>query len=192
MQCLEQGSGEAIALADPTRNPEAAPSAARGGDPFDRLVAENQQRVARLVYRLLGWRGEVEDIVQDVFLAAYKRRQTFRDESSPWTWLAAIAINRCRTHRRRKLLEFRWLKRARTNPAMERISNLERDETAQRVRHAVAALPDRDREAIVLYYLEDWSVADISRATGSSAGTIDVRLHRARAKLRKLLGESPD
>jgi RNA polymerase sigma-70 factor (ECF subfamily) len=192
MQSLEQGSGEAIALADQTRNPEAARSAARGGDPFDRLVAENQERVARLVYRLLGWRGEVEDIVQDVFLAAFKRRQTFRDESSQWTWLAAIAINRCRTYRRRKLLEFRWLKRARMNPVPERNSNLERDETADRVRQAVAALPDRDREAIVLYYLEDWSVADISRATGNSAGTIDVRLHRARAKLRKSPGESPE
>jgi RNA polymerase sigma-70 factor (ECF subfamily) len=182
MQCLEQGSGEAIALPNETRNPEAAPSG------FDRLVAEHQQRVTRLVYRLLGWRGEVEDIVQDVFLAAFKRRETFRDESSQWTWLAAIAINRCRTYRRRKLLEFRWLKRARPNSAVERNPNLERDETAQRVRQAVAALPDRDREVIVLYYLEDWSVADISRATGISAGTIDVRLHRAREKLRKSLG----
>jgi len=192
MQCLEQGSGEAIALADETRNPEAAQSAARGGDPLDRLVAEHQQRVTRLVYRLTGWRGEVEDIVQDVFLAAFRRRETFRDESSEWTWLAAIAINRCRTYRRRRLLEFRWLKRARPNSAVERNSNLERDETAQRVRQAVAALPDRDRETIVLYYLEDWSVADISRATGASGAAIDVRLHRARAKLRKLLGESPE
>ena len=94
-----------------------------------------------MVYRLLGWRGEVEDIVQDVFLAAFKRRQTFRDESSQWTWLAAIAINRCRTHRRRKLLEFRWLKRPRTNPALERISNVERR------RNGPASSPGRGRPA---------------------------------------------
>ena len=71
------------------------------------LVALHQQRVSRLVYRLLGWRGEVEDIVQDVFLAALKSHKNFREESSQWTWLAAITINRCRTHRRRKLLEER-------------------------------------------------------------------------------------
>jgi RNA polymerase sigma factor (sigma-70 family) len=178
---------QAVGLADETQNP---------GDPFDRLVAENQDRVARLVYRLLGWReslcGDVDDIVQDVFLAAFKNLKTFRDESTQWTWLAAIAINRCRSHRRRKLLEFRWLKNATNHRATESPSAIERDETSNCVRRAVAELPPQDREVIVLYYLEDWTVAQISKTCGASPAAIDVRLHRARQRLRKILGESPE
>ena len=176
----EMADQRAVGLADETQNP---------ADAFDRLVAEHQDRVARLVYRLLGWHGEVDDIVQDVFLAAFKHRRDFRDESSEWTWLAAIAINRCRSHRRRKLLEFRWLKSAVANRELESPSNLERDETSERVRKAVAALPAKDREVIVLYYLEDWTVAQISEALGASPAAIDVRMHRARQKLKETLGE---
>jgi RNA polymerase sigma factor (sigma-70 family) len=192
MQGLERGLGEAIGLADLVRNPGDDSSPRAGGDWFERLVGENQERVTRLVYRLLGWRGEVEDIVQDVFLAAFKSGKNFRDESSEWTWLAAIAINRCRTHQRKKLLEFRWLREVRIASTVEPKSELERDETVRCVRKAVAALPARDREVVVLYYLEDWSVAEICRATVSSAGAVDIRLHRAREKLRGILGQSPE
>jgi RNA polymerase sigma factor (sigma-70 family) len=171
----------AVGLADETKNP---------GDAFDRLVAENQDRVARLVYRLSGWHGDVDDLVQDVFLAAFKGLRDFRDESTQWTWLARIAINRCRSHRRRKILEFRWLKRAAADGVAETVPNLERDETSQQVRKAVATLHAKDREVIVLYYIEDWPVAEISQALGVSPAAIDVRLHRARQKLRDLLKES--
>jgi RNA polymerase sigma factor (sigma-70 family) len=188
----QRTSGEAVGLANQTQNPGSDLSPGRDRDPFERLVADHQDRVARLVYRLLGWRGDVDDIVQDVFLAAFKRLDSFREDSSPWTWLAAIAINRCRTYWRRKLLEFRWLKLARPDSMSVTQSNLELDETAQRVRQAMAALPAHDREVIVLYYLEDWCVADISRTLGASPAAIDVRLHRAREKLRKMLGDSPE
>jgi RNA polymerase sigma-70 factor (ECF subfamily) len=164
-------------------------------DRFDRLVAENQERVARLVYRLLGWRGshsngEVDDVVQDVFLAALKNLKSFRDEASEWTWLAAIAINRCRTLKRRRLLEFRWLMLAGRHRVVEEACEVERDETSERVRQAVAALPAKDREVIVLYYLEDWPVARIGEALGVKPGAIDVRMHRARQKLRELLDQN--
>jgi RNA polymerase sigma factor (sigma-70 family) len=182
MQDLGHGLGEAIGLDDLARKP--------ADDWFNRLVAENHRRVTRLVYRLLGWHGEVEDIVQDVFLAALKSGKNFRDESSEWTWLAAIAINRCRTHRRRKVLEFRWLRRVRKSSSEEMNSEMERSETCRRVREAVGALGTRDREVVVLFYLEDWSVAEICKVTGSSAGAVEVRLHRARKKLRVILGEA--
>jgi len=186
-----QALGEAVGLSEESRNPGMDRPLMPRGDAFERLVALHQQRVSRLVYRLLGWRGEVEDIVQDVFLAALKSHKNFREESSQWTWLAAITINRCRTHRRRKLLEFRWLRRTNFVFEAESNSDLERDETCRRVRKAVSELAARDREVVVLYYLEDWSVAEICKATGNSPGAVEVRLHRAREKLRGILDESP-
>ena len=69
-------------------------------DALDAFVREHHASVTRLAYRLLGWRGDVEDVVHDVFLAAFKKLDRFRSESSTWTWLAAITINRCRSDRR--------------------------------------------------------------------------------------------
>jgi RNA polymerase sigma-70 factor (ECF subfamily) len=144
--------------------------------------------VTRLAYRLLGWRGDVEDLVHDVFLAAFKQRHRFRGEASAWTWLAAIAINQCRSHRRRQVLRFRWLRnRNRPEHAARSSERAEQDETAQRVRDAVAQLRIRDRELIVLHYLEELSTEQISAITGVSMKTIHVRLHRARQRLKALL-----
>lgn len=183
---------EAIGLADGTA-PLSTPSLVAPvvmPDDFDRLVAEFQRPVTRLARRLLGWRDGVEDVVHDVFLAALTHRDRFRGDASAWTWLAAITLNRCRAQRRRQLVNFRWWREAKRAPAAtcEPLS-IERDETNARVREAVAALPVKDREVVVLYYLEELTVAQVSQLLGASTGAVELRLHRARGRLRLALGE---
>jgi len=60
---------------------------------FDALVAEQAPRITRLCYRLLGWRADVADVVQDVFVAALRALPTFRGASDVSTWLTRIAVN---------------------------------------------------------------------------------------------------
>ena len=169
----------------------------RRGDPaaFDELVARFRPRLARLAYRLLGWSDEAEDVVQDVFVAALEHLpRRFRGGSSLATWLTAVTVNRCRRHRRRWVARWRRLLRLRERsgapdaaaPAGE-LSEA-RDEL-RRVREAVQALPGRDREVVVLYYLEQHSVAEICQILGAGKGAIDVRLHRARKRLKELLAD---
>jgi RNA polymerase sigma-70 factor (ECF subfamily) len=160
-------------------------------DAFERIVARYERRVARLAQRLLGWIGDVDDVVQDVFLAVYEQGHKFRGDSDLWPWLTAITVNKCRSRMRRHFLKLRWLN---SRPAEGPQSNSAdrdslRDETSTKVRTAVRALPAKDREVIVLYYLEDRPVAEISRMLGSSENAIDVRLHRARKRLKEMLGE---
>ena len=57
------------------------------------------------------------------------------------------------------------------------------------MREAVADLPPRDREVVVLYYLEGRPIAEVSEALGVSPGAVEVRLHRARGKLRESLSD---
>jgi RNA polymerase sigma factor (sigma-70 family) len=159
---------------------------------FDQLVLLYQERVTRLASRLLGWQTEVEDVVQDVFYAAFRNAGRFRGGSSLWTWLTVITVNQCRTQQRKRLFRWRLHKAVSTvereaapaadEPAID-------DETAREVRSAVAALPAKDREVIVLYYLEHQPVAEISRMLDASHNAIEVRLHRARAKLRDALSD---
>jgi RNA polymerase sigma-70 factor (ECF subfamily) len=159
---------------------------------FEQLVALYQPRVNRLAFRLLGWNGDVEDVVQDVFVAALSKGKSFRGDASLWTWLTAVTLNLCRTRLRRAAL-LRGLTggllRLESRKGAPADSGAVADETSSRVRRAVAALPPRDREVIVLYYLEERSAAQIGELIGITANNVDVRLHRARHKLKDLLGE---
>ena len=143
---------------------------AKAADLFEQLVAMHEPRVRRLAHRLLGWRSgsgsggdDVDDVVQDVFLAALKNLSHFRGEATIATWLTRVTINRCRTHRRRQFLRLRWLRRpsSETNapPAHEKAAG---DETSTKVRQAVQQLSPRDREVIVLCYLEELPVMEIA------------------------------
>ena len=71
---------------------------------FEAVVAAHGARVTRLAHRLLGWAKpiDVEDVVQDVFLSAFRHRTRFAARASLGTWLTSITINRCRTHERQR------------------------------------------------------------------------------------------
>ena len=155
---------------------------------FDAIVDRYQAQVARLAHRLLGWRdaAAVEDVVQETFLVAFTRVKSFRGESSLSTWLTGIAINQCRAYRRRSILRLRWL-RERWNRHDQDGQAAMVEETSQQVRNAVAALPPRDREVIVLFYLEELPVAQVAQLLGAKPNAIEVRLHRARQRLKTQL-----
>src|SRR5207249_1147977 len=76
------------------------------------LLPGQQDRLRRLVHRLLGWpaRGsDVDDLVQDVLLAAWQQRATFRGDASVATWLGTIAVRKAQNHARWSRLRRRWL-----------------------------------------------------------------------------------
>jgi RNA polymerase sigma-70 factor (ECF subfamily) len=157
---------------------------------FDQLVALYQQRVARLAYRLLGRASDVDDVVQEVFLVVLRKCGRFRNDCSIWTWLTTITLNQCRS-RQRRLSLFRGIRRRLTPKESESPADRHaiQDETYRRVRAAVDGLPSRDREVIVLHYLEGHQTAQIAKMLGAAVNTIEVRLHRARQKLKGVLAD---
>jgi RNA polymerase sigma-70 factor (ECF subfamily) len=154
---------------------------------FEELVRRHQPRVARLAQRLLGWPADVEDVVQEVFIAAWRGYSKFRGESSPETWLTRITINECRRHRRRRLLKLSFLRRfARHRNSNEpQASGLDHDERMAHVREKVRLLPARYREVIVLRYLEELDVQEIMKVLKLNRAAVDVRLHRGRVLLKE-------
>lgn len=161
---------------------------------FELLVLAQQAYVARLAHRLLAWDGDIGDVVQDVLVAAYRHWPTFRRGAKVTTWLAAITLNACRTHRRRRWLRFRWYRDTAPDtgaPTQEHVP-AEAGERDEAVRQAVMALPNRYREAIVLRYLEEFSVEEIAAILGRSRAAIDAQLSRGRALLRDSLTDWMD
>jgi RNA polymerase sigma-70 factor (ECF subfamily) len=158
---------------------------------FDRIVERYSTDVGTLANRLLGWPGEVEDVSQEVFLAAYLGLRRFRGQCILKSWLFTITINKCRSHRRRQLLHLRTSSRAsRESPrpsARAAISNPVDVETFNRVRNAVAALPAKYREPVVLKYIEELGTDEVARMLGISQNALHVRLSRARSRLKQHL-----
>jgi RNA polymerase sigma factor (sigma-70 family) len=190
MSTAATAEGFALSFADDASLEQRFAGAEAGA--FEQVVALYQVRVARLASRLLGWRSDVDDVVQDVFLTALSKAHTFRGDSSLWTWLTAITVNRCRSQQRRAALFGRFVKWSRNRspqaaPAADR--NSIGDESARQVQQAVAALPTTDREVIVLSYLEGRAPAEMSELLGLSINTVEVRLHRARKKLKVSLAQ---
>jgi RNA polymerase sigma factor (sigma-70 family) len=152
---------------------------------FDRIVERYSPDVGALANRLLGWPGEVEDVSQEVFLAAYLGLKRFRCECSLKSWLFTITINKCRSHRRKQLLHLRISSRAADKPPVQTAHENPADtETFNRVRNAVAALPTRYREPVVLRYLQELPTDEIAQILGISQNALHVRLSRARKHLK--------
>jgi len=155
---------------------------------FAGIVEQYCADIAVLANRLLGWPGDVEDVTQDVFLSAYLGLKKFRCECSLKTWLFIITINKCRSYRYMRMLQRRQAipkLRLRLPPAADK--KLMDGEILERIRQAVRVLPANYREPIVLRYLQGLSTQEISRLLGITENTLQVRLTRARKRLRKEL-----
>jgi len=160
---------------------------------FDRIVEGYSADIAVLANRLLGWPGEVEDIVQDVFLAAFLGLKKFRCECSLKSWLFTITINKCRSYRYKQMIYLRFFSRAAVKASAAGACDESKarmdDETFHKVRLAVLALPLRYREPVVLRYLQELSTDEIIQILGISKNALQVRLSRARERLRQDLAE---
>jgi RNA polymerase sigma-70 factor (ECF subfamily) len=160
---------------------------------FDRIVEQYSAGVAALANRVLGWPQDVEDIVQDVFVAAFGGLKRFRGDCRLRTWLFTITINRCRSHRYRHVLRLRRTALEEAGAHLVSDDNGEQaalaHETLARVRRAVRALPAKYREVVALRYLQELETSEICEILGISANTMQVRLNRARKRLRQSLSQ---
>ncbi len=123
---------------------------------------------------------EVQDLVQEVFLSAYRNLDTLRDKNAVGPWLARIARNRAIGFYRqaRPTEEISDELRGRTNPNAE----------AREILDAIRDLPETYRETLVLRLIEGMTGAEIAERTGMTPNSVRVNLHRGMEMLRKKLG----
>lgn len=140
-----------------------------------------------MAYRYARNPSEAEDIAQDALLRAWRRRSTLRDNASRNQWLATIVRNEA----------FRQRARVRPDPVstIETFEGAEDERVVATVERAdlhaaLKRLDENDRELLALRYDEDLTQAAIARRLGIPEGTVKVRLHRVRAKLRRSIGHT--
>jgi RNA polymerase sigma-70 factor (ECF subfamily) len=164
---------------------------ARAGDmqAFRRLYDRYLPRVARHVTRLIGPDGEVEDVVQNVFVEVYRSLERFRGDSKFSTWLYQVTWNVSMTHLRgQQDVTFVDLTALRQFAAHDEAwSKLRARDKLRTLYAALERLNDDYRESFVLYEIEGMTLREIAEMTDTSINTIASRVRRARDQIRELL-----
>lgn len=165
---------------------------------FEQLIFRYQRSILSLIYQMTRNVEVVEDIGQDVFVAAFRAIKDFQAKSSFFTWLYRIAINQCKnylasSHRAREF-EQRYQQEHiadGTDDRHERTpqSTLLAKEFVQQMEQAVQMLPEEQRTVLILCEFEGLSYQEIADVLECPVGTVRSRLSRARMTLQAMLGD---
>ena len=156
---------------------------------FGALYREQSPRLLALARRMGGSPEEGEDLLQEIFLQAYRKLDSFKGDSSIGTWLYRLALNHCLDHVRGR--------RARMDKVTETLDSEASFEPVARratpiaridLDRAIERLPDGCREAFVLHDVEGFDHKEVGRLLGIAEGTSKSQVFKARMKLRAMLG----
>jgi RNA polymerase sigma factor (sigma-70 family) len=186
----------AMTQPNPHRVPEVCAGAcASAGAPaidWPSVLKEHDRWLRTVVFARLGEPQAVNEVMQEVSLAAVEQKAPLNDAQKVAPWLYRLAVMqtllyRRKQGRRRKLID-RYAQRFQPaeadNRQMDPLSWLISEERREKVRTALRRLNRRDAEILLLKYTEDWSYRDLAQRLGISHSAVEARLHRARQRLR--------
>jgi len=197
------GDADKHAAAAPIRpniSDEELVKASQRGDAraFEQLILRYQRQIFHLIFQMTRNVEVVEDISQDVFVAAFKAIKDFQAKSSFFTWLYRIAINHCKNYlavaTKNQDVEYQH----QTDQAIEEIaedfernpqSRLIAKEFLERMEHALGTLPAEQRLVLTLCEFQGLSYQEIAALLECPIGTVRSRLARARTALQDMLGD---
>jgi RNA polymerase sigma-70 factor (ECF subfamily) len=162
---------------------------------FGELVLKYQDRLYNTVFHVVGKAEDAKDVVQDAFVQAFLKLDTFQQASAFYTWLYRIAFNVAASRHRRRHAAVS-VEQARVSSGVEPLDGgdspserMERAERCRQVRQAIAALGDEYRSVLVLREIDGCCYETIADILELPVGTVRSRLHRARMQLREQLKE---
>lgn len=185
-----------VAEPDSAPPPAAAPDEAelvarvKRGDAgaFDLLVSLHLRRAYSVAYRLLGQREDAEDLVQEAFLTALQKIDTFQEGRSFGPWFYRILVNRGLNARKaRSLRRTSALPEEASAAGASPLRQTEQAELRDHLARALAELPLRQRTIVRLFELEGFTSTEIAGILEIPDGTVRWHLHQARRKLRDAL-----
>ena len=162
------------------------------------LISRWRDRLAAFLLRMVGDHATAMDLTQETFVRLYTSRKTYKPTAAFSTYLFHIATNLART-------QARWRKRHPTVPMEDENREIRHEavdslpspdesadlhERADLVNRAITALPEDQREALLLFTVEGMSQAEVAAALGCSPKAVEVRVYRARQLLREALAKA--
>ncbi|WP_409303809.1 RNA polymerase sigma factor SigW [Peribacillus sp. SCS-155] len=165
---------------------------------FGELVELYKDKVYQICYRMLGNRHEAEDMAQEAFVRAYVNIRSFNIKMKFSTWLYRIATNLCIDRIRKKKPDYYLDAEVAGTEGLDMYSQIAADsaqpeeeleslELREAVQAEILKLPDKYRSVIVLKYMEELSLKEISDILDLPVGTVKTRIHRGREALKNKL-----
>ncbi len=165
---------------------------------FEQLVDLYKEKIYYLAYRMLGNRQESEDVIQETFLRVYKNFDRYDHNQKFSTWIYRIATNLCIDRLRKRKASYSLDAEIGDGDGMDGYDRLTSEEptpekqlmiseTQSHIRNAIDKLPEKYKSVVVLRYLHDLSLQEISDIMDMPVTTIKTRIHRGREALRKKL-----
>ena len=172
---------------------------AQRGDPeaFEQLIGPLEQLVWRVCWHYTGNREAAEDCGQEAMIRIWRSLDSYRGDCALESWVYRIAANCCmdflRKKKRDRSVSVEPLREQGFDPADPSPGTEEQavaKDDRQRLREAIAALPEDQREALILTQLEKVPYEEAARTLGVSEGTVKSRVNRAKARLKEILSEN--
>jgi len=156
---------------------------------MEMLYHQYKRRVFGMAHRIVG-ASDAEEVAQEVFVRVFRALASFRGDSALSTWIYRLTVNASLSHlakrgRRQEVVDDGIMEQMPAAPAVERDPKL-----AQRIEVALAKLPAGYRAILVLHDVEGLSHEECAAILECRVGTCKSQLHKARAKMRDLLGEN--
>ncbi len=155
---------------------------------FEEMYREQAPRIYSLACRMAGSPEDGEDLLQEIFLQAYRKLGTFKGDSSLGTWLYRLALNHCLDYVRSRQAKMKKLTESLdADPVFE--PRARRDTPIARIDldRALERLPDGCREAFVLHDVEGLDHKEVASLLGIAEGTSKSQVFKARLRLREML-----
>ncbi len=157
-----------------------------GPGAFEPIVERYRRTVFSIAFARLGNVHDAEDITQEVFTEAFMRLDRLRDPARLGAWLRAITIHHCIDLLRRPQSKLAFNHDTPDVPSdlPSPPETILRRERRERVMAAIAALPGKQREALTLFYIKEYSIRDIAAMLDAPIGSVKRRLHDGRLRLK--------
>jgi len=163
---------------------------------FRHIYERHRQDVGRLVYRMIGPRSDIEDVIQEVFVQVYKSLKDFRGQSKFTTWLHRVTVNVVLMHRRAARSRPIFADEPPADGALRSgdippDEDFERRERMRAFGRLLERLAQKKRIVFVLHELEGVPPGEIAKIVGAPVLTVRTRLFYARREIEAMLREEP-
>jgi len=152
---------------------------------FHKLLDRHADRLFRLAFSLMGNAADAEDVVQETFSGAFRGSQGFEGRSSVGTWLTRILVTQAARFKRDRKKPMASLEMSGASPQVR--SGESGVDSRLDLKAALEKLSPEHKQVLVLREYEQMSYEEIAEVLGVPRGTVESRLHRARAELREKL-----
>lgn len=156
---------------------------------FEQFFVANYEPLVRSLAAITGDREMARDCVQDAFVKASARWRKIRRYDNPTTWVRRVAINRSHDLQRSDQRRGRRERRVSDRPDVHVDDGATLVDGSIQLTELLQGLPDRQRTAVALFYVEDLPITEIAAILGISVGAVKFHLSKAREALREVLEE---